>query len=165
MNQLRIGQGIDVHAFEKGRKLVLGGVEIPNEIGLAGHSDADVVLHALVDALLGATGQGDIGSRFPDSDVRWKGADSARFVLEVWGELSAIGWRIQNVDISILAQKPRISPFVLQMRERIAGQLNCSFEQVAVKATTTEKLGFVGREEGIAALAVVLLEKREKRGR
>ncbi|MBX7143053.1 MAG: 2-C-methyl-D-erythritol 2,4-cyclodiphosphate synthase [Oligoflexia bacterium] len=157
-SKLRIGQGIDVHAFVAGRKLILGGVEIPAEFGLEGHSDADALLHALIDAILGAAGLPDIGHFFPDTEARWKGAASTDLLARVWKEVSARGWRLVNADICILAQKPKLSPFISEMKQSIAAILNADVGAIGVKATTTEKLGFVGRAEGLCASAVVLLE-------
>jgi 2-C-methyl-D-erythritol 2,4-cyclodiphosphate synthase len=154
---VRIGNGFDVHALVPGRKLVLGGVEIPFERGLDGHSDADVLLHALADAILGALALGDIGRHFPDSDARWKGADSRVLLRHVAGLATAAGYRIGNVDVTVIAQAPRLAPHVPLMRERIAADLGCEVACVSVKATTTERLGFAGRGEGIAALASALL--------
>ena len=155
---LRIGHGFDVHAFAEGRRLVLGGVDVPCERGLAGHSDADVVAHALMDALLGAMRAGDIGRLFPDTDPAYEGADS----LALMGHVAALarerGFAIQDVDCTIAAQAPKLAPYREQMRERMAAALGVGVEHVGVKATTTERLGFVGREEGIAAWAVALLD-------
>jgi len=156
---IRVGQGYDVHAFAAGRKLILGGVEIPCERGLAGHSDADVLCHALCDALLGAAGQHDIGAHFPDTDAQYKGADSTRFVSLCVDLLEGLGWGVGNVDVTIIAQEPKMAPFVPQMRQRLAGLLRVSEDEVNVKATTTERLGFTGRKEGIAAQAVVLIAR------
>ena len=158
-SEMRIGSGIDVHSFEAGRRLVLGGVEIPGCIGLRGHSDADVVLHAITDALLGAVGMGDIGMHFPDSDPQWKGADSKQFVRKVWSDLSEQGWRIVNLDCTILAETPKLAPYRDEMRTVIAGLLETQVARCSIKATTTETLGFVGRKEGILAHAVVLIER------
>jgi 2-C-methyl-D-erythritol 2,4-cyclodiphosphate synthase len=154
---VRIGNGFDVHALVPGRKLILGGVEIPYERGLDGHSDADVLLHALADAILGALALGDIGRHFPDSDARWRGADSRALLRHVAGLATAAGYRIGNVDVTVIAQAPRLAPHVPLMRERIAADLGCGVDCVSVKATTTERLGFSGRGEGIAALASALL--------
>lgn len=154
---LRIGHGFDVHAFAAGRRLVIGGVEIPYERGLSGHSDADVLIHAICDALLGAAGQGDIGHHFPDSDARYRGIDSRELLRHVAGLLDAQGWRVGNVDATVIAQAPRMAPYIPAMRERLAADLGIGVDAVNVKATTTEKLGFTGRQEGIAAEAVCLL--------
>ena len=153
---MRIGQGFDVHAFAPGRRLVIGGVAIPHEKGLDGHSDADVLLHAICDALLGAAALGDIGKHFPDSDPAYAGADSRRLLREVKKKLG--GYRIVNVDATILAQAPRLAPHVPQMIANIASDLGIAPGAVSIKATTTEHLGFIGRTEGIAAQAVVLIE-------
>ncbi|MCM3719728.1 2-C-methyl-D-erythritol 2,4-cyclodiphosphate synthase [Fictibacillus phosphorivorans] len=156
---MRIGQGFDVHAFCEGRPLIIGGVTIPYEKGLLGHSDADVLLHAITDALLGAAGEGDIGKHFPDTDPAYKDADSKRLLLDSWKLVEKNGYRLCNIDCTIIAQRPKMLPHIEEMRSGIAGIFNVDVDQVNVKATTTEKLGFVGREEGIAAQAVVLIEK------
>jgi 2-C-methyl-D-erythritol 2,4-cyclodiphosphate synthase len=161
---LRIGNGFDVHAFAGGRPLVIGGVTIPHDRGLEGHSDADVLLHAVADAILGALALGDLGKHFPDSDPKWKNADSRRLLREVAGLAIAQRWRIGNVDTTIVAQAPRLAPHVATMRANIAADLGCDVGNVSVKATTTERLGFAGREEGIAALATVLLEAMQTPG-
>ena len=153
---MRIGQGLDVHAFAAGRKLMIGGVEIPYHKGLAGHSDADVLLHAICDALLGAAALGDIGRHFPDTDAAYAGADSRRLLREVKKKLG--GYRIVNVDATILAQAPRMAPHVPQMIANIAFDLGIAPGAVSIKATTTEHLGFIGRAEGIAAQAIALIE-------
>ena len=153
---MRIGQGFDVHALVPGRKLVIGGVTIPHHLGLDGHSDADVLLHAICDALLGAAALGDIGRHFPDSDSRYKGADSRALLRAVRGMLTA--QRIVNVDATIIAQAPRMAPHIPAMTRNIAEDLEVAPESVNVKATTTESLGFTGRGEGIAAQAVVLID-------
>jgi 2-C-methyl-D-erythritol 2,4-cyclodiphosphate synthase len=153
---MRIGQGFDVHALVAGRKLVIGGVTIPYEKGLEGHSDADVLLHAICDALLGAAALGDIGRHFPDSDPAYKGADSRRLLREVKKKLGK--FKIVNIDATILAQAPRMAPHVPRMIENIASDLGMAPGAINIKATTTEQLGFVGRAEGIAAQAVVLIE-------
>jgi 2-C-methyl-D-erythritol 2,4-cyclodiphosphate synthase len=157
--ELRIGQGFDVHRFAEGRRCVLGGVEIPHVRGLLGHSDADVLTHALMDAILGAIGGRDIGTLFPDTDAAFKDADSIVLLEKVWAIAHQEGWRLVNADISVLAEAPKLKPHVNSMLERLSGALRCSPTQLAVKATTTEKLGFVGREEGIVATAVVLLTR------
>ena len=156
---IRIGQGFDVHEFAEGRPLIIGGVTIPHERGLIGHSDADVLLHTVTDAALGAIGGGDIGHHFPDTDEAFKDADSAVLLERVWADVEAQGWKLGNVDCTIMAQRPKMAPHIDKIRARIAELLHADVSQVNVKATTTEKLGFVGREEGIAALAVILLEK------
>jgi 2-C-methyl-D-erythritol 2,4-cyclodiphosphate synthase len=157
MTNMRIGNGFDVHALVTGRSLVLGGVTIPHARGLDGHSDADVLLHAVCDAILGALALGDIGMHFPDSDVRWKGADSRVLLRHVASLASAQGWRIGNLDATVIAEAPKLAPHVPAMRANIAADLACDIGDISVKATTTERLGFPGREEGIAALATVLL--------
>ena len=154
---MRIGQGFDAHALVAGRKLVIGGVAIPNKKGLAGHSDADVLIHALCDALLGAAGLGDMGTHFPDSDARYKDIDSRKLLYEVRQLLRDRGWHVANVDATIIAQAPRMAPHIPAMRANLAADLGVDLEVVNIKAKTTEKLGFVGRGEGIAAQAVVLL--------
>jgi 2-C-methyl-D-erythritol 2,4-cyclodiphosphate synthase len=154
---VRVGNGFDVHAFAANRRLVLGGVTVPFDRGLAGHSDADVLLHAVCDAILGALALGDIGMHFPDSDLRWNNADSRMLLRHVASLAFGAGWRIGNVDTTIIAQVPRLAPHVDAMRANIAQDLECAIDAVGVKATTTERLGFTGREEGIAALATVLL--------
>ena len=156
---MRIGQGFDAHALVAGRRLVIGGVEIPHAKGLAGHSDADVLIHAVCDALLGAAGLGDIGSHFPDSDARYENIDSRKLLLEVRRLLRERKLDVVNVDATIIAQAPRISPHIPAMRANIATDLGIPCEAVSVKAKTTEKLGFAGREEGIAAEAVTLLDE------
>lgn len=153
----RIGNGWDVHAFAANRKLILGGVEIPFERGLAGHSDADALLHAIADSILGALCWGDIGVWFPDTEERWKDADSSELLREVWSKAAAEGYRIVNCDCMVLLERPKLRPHLLPMRENVARLLECAPEQVSIKATTTEKLGFVGREEGIAVSATTLL--------
>jgi 2-C-methyl-D-erythritol 2,4-cyclodiphosphate synthase len=158
---MRIGQGFDVHAFCEGRPLIIGGVTIPYEKGLLGHSDADVLLHAVTDALLGAAGEGDIGKHFPDTDPAYKGADSRRLLRDSWKLVEKKGYRLGNIDCTIIAQKPKMLPYIEEMRTVIAGIFEVTPEQINVKATTTEKLGFPGREEGIAAQAVVLIEKKD----
>ncbi|MGD6874447.1 2-C-methyl-D-erythritol 2,4-cyclodiphosphate synthase [Sutcliffiella horikoshii] len=153
----RIGQGFDVHQFAEGRPLIIGGITIPYEKGLLGHSDADVLLHTISDACLGAIGEGDIGKHFPDTDPAFKNADSAVLMEQVWAIVKEKGYTLGNVDCTIIAQKPKMAPHIEPMRKRIAELLEADVEQVNVKATTTEKLGFTGREEGIAAQAAVLL--------
>ena len=157
MDEYRIGQGYDVHRLVEGRKLILGGVEIPWERGLLGHSDADVLLHAVMDALLGAAALGDIGAHFPDTDAQYAGADSAQLLLRVGELLRNAGWRVVNVDATVVAQRPRLAPYILQMRENIARALDIEIARVSVKATTEEHLGFTGRGEGVSAQAVALL--------
>ena len=152
--QFRGGTGFDVHALVENRDLILAGVRVPYERGLLGHSDADVALHALMDALLGAAGKGDIGKHFPDTDDKYEGADSRRLLRVVVELLQEDGWRVNNVDVTIIAQRPKLAPFIEIMRERVAGDLGIAEDAVNIKATTTEKLGFTGRGEGIAAEAV-----------
>lgn len=154
----RVGLGVDVHAFATGRKLVIGGVEIPHTHGLAGHSDADVLLHAICDALLGASALGDIGRHFPDSDARYKDCDSRTLLRAVAALVSDAGYAIGNIDAVIIAEAPRMSPYVGQMCAHIAADLALDPNKINIKATTTERLGFTGRGEGIAAQAVCLLE-------
>lgn len=158
-SNIRIGYGYDVHAFAKDRKLILGGVEIPYEKGLLGHSDADVLLHAISDALLGALALGDIGKYFPDTDPKYKNADSMKLLCEVYDKVKSKGYLLGNIDSVIALQKPKVAPYIDEMRKNISEALSVSIDQVSVKATTTEKLGFVGREEGIEATAVVLVIK------
>lgn len=158
----RIGQGFDVHRFSdpsEGRPLVLMGLQVPHDRGLAGHSDADVMLHALMDALLGAAGLGDIGQHFPDTDAAFKGADSAELLKRVMAELRVRGFRVVNADVTLLGERPKLAPHRQAMRERIAPLLDLPVEDLNVKATTTEKLGFTGRQEGLAAMSVVLLAR------
>jgi 2-C-methyl-D-erythritol 2,4-cyclodiphosphate synthase len=154
---IRVGQGFDVHPFDDSRPLVLGGVRISDRGGLSGHSDADVVLHALTDALLGAAGAGDIGQYFPSDDPRWKGADSSRFVAEAKHVIEEMNADVGNVDITVLAEKPKLAPFREAMEGKIAKLLDIPAGHVNVKATTTDHLGFIGRGEGICAMAVVLI--------
>lgn len=157
----RIGIGFDVHAFTDNRKLIIGGVDIPFEKGLAGHSDADVLLHAISDALLGSISAGDIGIHFPDTDQKYKNANSLDLLSQVYDLVRAKGFIIGNIDAVITAQKPKISSYVAQMKKNIADILQTDIENISIKATTTERLGFVGREEGISALATVLILKSE----
>jgi len=154
---VRIGNGFDVHALVEGRALVIGGVTIPHSRGLLGHSDADVLLHAIADAILGALALGDLGHFFPDTDPAWRDADSRDLLRRVMGEATSRGFRIGNVDATIVAEEPKLAPHVPAMRANLAADLRCEVGQVSVKATTTERLGFTGRGEGIAALATVLL--------
>lgn len=155
---MRIGNGYDVHRFTENRDLFLGGVKIPYELGLLGHSDADVLLHAIMDALLGAAALGDIGKLFPDTDERFKGADSLLLLKEVCVVLGAKGYKIVNIDSIVIAQKPKLAPYIEQMRKNIADACKIDISQVSVKATTEEKLGFTGRLEGISSHAVCLIE-------
>lgn len=157
---MRIGQGYDVHAFGEGEKIVIGGVVIPHHRGLVAHSDGDVLLHALCDALLGAAALGDIGKHFPDSDMQYRNADSRSLLRMVYAKVKQQGWALANADMTIVAQAPRMAAYIPRMQETIAADLNVALGQINVKATTTEHLGFVGREEGIACYAVVLLEAR-----
>lgn len=155
---MRIGQGYDVHRLVEGRKCIICGVEIPSEKGLLGHSDADVALHALSDALLGAAALGDIGKHFPDTDPKYEGADSRMLLRRVYALIKEKGYRAVNADITIIAQKPKMLPYIEKMRQNVADDLETGVENINVKATTTEKLGFEGREEGISATAVVLID-------
>ena len=157
---MRIGHGYDVHRLVEGRKLIMGGVEIPYEKGLLGHSDADVLAHAIMDALLGAAALGDIGKLFPDNDPNFEGADSMKLMARVVEVLAEKGWKIGNIDSTVIAQKPKLAPYIPQMRERVAQVCGIDVEQISVKATTEEKLGFTGSGEGIASHAVCIIEKR-----
>jgi len=159
MSDMRIGHGFDVHAFADNRKLIIGGVDIPFELGLAGHSDADVLLHAICDALLGAAGLGDIGRHFPDTDAAFAGIDSRILLRRVAEQLQQRNWRVGNVDATIIAQAPKMAPHIARMTAHIADDLGIAIDRVNVKATTTEKLGFTGRGEGIAAEAVCVIER------
>ncbi len=159
MKEMRIGEGWDVHALVPGRRLVIGGVEIPFERGLLGHSDADVLLHAITDALLGAAGLGDIGSHFPDTDERFRGADSSFLLAEAGRRVAAAGYAIANIDSTVIAQAPKLAPHIAAMRERIGQALGLASGQVNVKAKTAEKLGPVGQGQSIEARAIVLLTK------
>lgn len=153
----RTGIGFDVHSFTVNRKLILGGVEIPFDKGLAGHSDADVLLHAICDALLGSISMGDIGQHFPDTDQKYKNADSKELLKQVYRMILEKGFILGNVDAVVAMQVPKLAPYILDIRKTISGILNCDPDQVSIKATTTEKLGFVGREEGVSAFASVLI--------
>lgn len=157
MPDIRIGQGFDVHAFAEGRKLIICGVDIPYELGLLGHSDADVAIHALCDALLGAAALGDIGKHFPDTDPRYKGIDSRRLLRHVVELIASEGYSISNADITVIAQAPKMAPHITSMRQNMADDLGIDLGRVNVKATTTENLGFTGRREGIASLASIIL--------
>jgi 2-C-methyl-D-erythritol 2,4-cyclodiphosphate synthase len=157
----RTGIGVDVHAFAENRKLIIGGIEIPNDKGLEGHSDADVLLHAICDAMLGALALGDIGIHFPNTDVRWKNSDSAILLMQVNKLIQTKGYELGNLDCVLAMEKPKISPYVEQIRNRISELLNADTDQISIKATTTEKLGFVGRTEGVVAFATVLLAKKD----
>lgn len=155
---LRVGMGYDVHQLVEGRKLIMGGVEIPHEKGLLGHSDADVLLHAIMDALIGAIGEGDIGKHFPDTDMRYKGISSILLLEEVAKLLKAKNATIHNIDATIIAQRPKMAPHIMEMRENIAKALQIKVNQVNVKATTEEKLGFTGAEQGISSQAITLVD-------
>jgi 2-C-methyl-D-erythritol 2,4-cyclodiphosphate synthase len=161
VSDLRIGLGIDAHALAEGVPLVLGGIALEHPYGLAGHSDGDVIAHALVDALLGAAGLGDIGSLFPSGDERWHGADSLDLLREAYRRVTAAGWTLVNADCILVGEEPRIAPHREQMRARLAGALDVDAERVNVRATTTDRLGFTGRGEGLAAQAVALLGRAE----
>ena len=154
---MRVGTGYDVHRLVEGRKLILGGVEIPHTLGLLGHSDADVLLHAIMDALLGAAALGDIGKHFPDTDEAYRGADSRKLLAHVGELIAEKGYAIENIDATIIAQKPKVGPYIEHMRKNIAETLHLELEQVNVKATTEERLGFTGREEGISSQAICAL--------
>jgi len=158
---MRIGHGYDVHRLVAGRKLIMGGVDIPWDLGLLGHSDADVLLHAIADSILGAIGEGDIGRHFPDTDAAYKGADSLKLLSQVMTLADSRGYRLSNLDATIIAQQPKMAPHIPAMRDNIASVLNATLEQVNVKATTEEGLGFSGRGEGISAHAVVLMVMKE----
>ncbi|MGQ0523614.1 MAG: 2-C-methyl-D-erythritol 2,4-cyclodiphosphate synthase [Betaproteobacteria bacterium] len=158
---MRIGQGFDVHALVEGRKLVIGGVEIPYERGLAGHSDADVLLHAVCDALIGAAGLGDIGVHFPDTDEKYRGIDSRKLLREVRRLLATHGWVAVNIDATIIAQAPQMARHIPAMRQHIAADIGIAVDAVNIKAKTAERLGFIGRGEGIAAEAIALIARRE----
>ena len=157
---MRIGHGYDVHRLAEGRRCIIGGVDIPHETGLLGHSDADVLTHAVMDALLGALALGDIGKHFPDTDPRYAGADSLALLRHVAALIDKEGWQLGNLDATVLAQAPKLAPHIMQMRENLAAALGCAVGQVSVKATTEEKLGFTGAKQGIAAHCVCLLERK-----
>ncbi len=159
MSKIRVGHGYDVHRFAEGRKLILGGVEIPYELGLSGHSDADVLIHALMDAMLGAAGLGDIGKHFPDTDDKYKGISSMLLLKEVKKLVEKEGYSLSNADITVVAQKPKFAPYIEQMKKNIASVLCTDVSDINVKATTEEYLGFTGRLEGISSHAVVLISK------
>jgi 2-C-methyl-D-erythritol 2,4-cyclodiphosphate synthase len=159
--EFRTGIGFDVHAFAEGRKLILGGIEISSDKGLAGHSDADVLLHAVTDALLGAISAGDIGQHFPDTDQKYKNADSKIFLKKSYEMVLNKGYILGNIDAVVAMQAPKLSPYISNIREKISEILKCDAGQISVKATTTEKLGFVGREEGVSAFASVLIIKNK----
>ena len=157
---IRVGQGFDVHKFEEGRPLIIGGIEIPHERGLVGHSDADVLLHTITDAALGAIGEGDIGRHFPDTDAAFKDVDSAILLEKIWELVNERGYVLGNIDCTVIAERPKMSPHIHAIQARVAELLKADVSQVNVKATTSEKLGFTGREEGIAAMATILLLKK-----
>ena len=157
---IRVGNGYDVHRLVEGRKLILGGVDVPHSMGLDGYSDADVLVHALCDALLGAVGAGDIGKHFPDTDPKWKGISSLHLLKEVMRMCK--GFKLANADSVIVAQKPKLAPYIPEMKKNIAAILDVEADQINIKATTTERLGFAGREEGISAYAVALLVKNDR---
>jgi 2-C-methyl-D-erythritol 2,4-cyclodiphosphate synthase len=157
--QFRIGQGFDVHRFRRGRKLILGGIELPSPTGLLGHSDADVVLHSVINALLGAMGEGDIGTHFPDSDSRYKGISSAQLLNVVLAIMRRKRFKIVNIDVTLIAQRPKLSPHYAAMRKSVAGLLKLAERDVSIKASTTEKLGWIGKGQGMAGSAVVLLTR------
>lgn len=154
----RIGQGYDVHKFAENRKLIIGGVDIPNKLGLDGHSDADVLVHALMDAMLGALALGDIGKHFPDNDSEYLGADSLKLLKKVNDDIVKLGWKLENADCTIIAQAPKLAPYIDEMRKNIADTINADISQISVKATTEEGLGFTGAKLGIAAQAIVLID-------
>jgi 2-C-methyl-D-erythritol 2,4-cyclodiphosphate synthase len=154
---IRVGTGLDVHAFAPGVPLWLGGVEIPHPRGLAGHSDGDAAVHAVIDALLGAAGRGDIGAWFPSTEARWRGARSTDLLGHVWTALAAGGWRLENIDLTIVAAEPRLAPHRTAMQHALATALGCDLDRISIKATTTDALGALGRAEGVLALAAALL--------
>lgn len=162
LGRIRVGIGYDVHAFAEGRKLILGGVDIPHERGLLGHSDADVLIHAIMDALLGALALGDLGKHFPDQDQRYKNASSLALLGKVMELVKLEGYEVGNIDSIIVAQRPKLAPYILEMRFKLAGILGVREEFVSIKATTTEHLGFEGREEGISAQSIITLTKMEE---
>ncbi len=157
MKGIRIGYGYDVHRLQDGRKLILGGVEIPHERGLLGHSDADVLLHAITDALLGSLALGDIGTHFPDTDQKYKNADSQKLLVEVYSMIQERGYKLGNLDATVIAERPKLQPYIDEIRQSIAANLGCSIDDISVKATTSERMGFAGREEGMAAHAVAII--------
>lgn len=160
--ETRVGIGYDVHRLVPGRKLVIGGVEIPGDLGLEGHSDADVLLHAMMDALLGAAGLPDIGHYFPPSDERFRGVSSVALLLEVARTVEGDGWRVSNLDSTVVAERPRLAPYISRMKDAIGAALGIDAGRIGIKATTNEGLGFAGRAEGIAAMAVALLQRGEE---
>ena len=157
---IRVGQGFDVHKFEEGRPLIIGGITIPHDRGLVGHSDADVLLHTITDAALGAIGEGDIGRHFPDTDEAFKDADSGILLERIWALVDERGYKLGNIDCTVIAERPKMSPHIEAIEKRVAQLLQADVSQINVKATTSEKLGFTGREEGIAAMATILLQKK-----
>lgn len=161
MADIRIGHGYDVHRLTENRKLIIGGVEIPHRLGLLGHSDADVLTHAVMDAMLGALALGDIGKHFPDTDPQYAGADSIALLRHVTEIIRKEGWALGNLDATILAQAPKMAPHIMQMRQNLSEAIGCDISQISIKATTEEKLGFTGNEEGIAAHCVCLLQRTE----
>ncbi|WP_228547566.1 2-C-methyl-D-erythritol 2,4-cyclodiphosphate synthase [Filobacillus milosensis] len=158
---IRIGQGFDVHQLVEGRPCIIGGVEIPYDKGLLGHSDADVLLHTIADAALGAIGEGDIGKHFPDTDSAFKDFDSKQLLQEVWEMVESKGFELGNVDCTVIAQAPKMAPYIDDIRQQVAKLLKADLSQVNVKATTTEKLGFTGRKEGIASQATILIQRKQ----
>lgn len=156
---MRIGQAIDIHQLVEGRELILGGVHIDHSLGLLGHSDADVLIHAIGESILGALALGDLGKHFPDTDPKYKGVSSLVLLKEIYKMASSLGYRVGNIDTTILAERPKMAPHIMAMRENIANCLHCDIEQISIKATRGEKLGFVGHEEGIVSMAVCLMEK------
>lgn len=161
MKAIRIGYGYDVHQLKEGRKLILGGVDIPHTKGLLGHSDADVLLHAITDALLGALALGDIGSHFPDTDDKFKNADSRSLLRESYALIKAKGYHLGNLDATVILEQPKLRPYIDKIRQTIANDLECPVEDISVKATTSEKMGFAGREEGVIAQAIVLIYHKD----
>ena len=160
MHNIRIGQAVDIHQLQEGRKLILGGVEIEHSKGLLGHSDAEVVVHAVGESILGALSLGDLGKHFPDTDPKYKGANSLDLLAHIYEMMNEMGYQIGNVDATILAERPKMAPHIMAMRENIANVLHCDMEDISIKATRGEKLGFVGNEEGIVSLSVCILEKK-----
>ncbi|HAC16206.1 MAG TPA: 2-C-methyl-D-erythritol 2,4-cyclodiphosphate synthase [Bacteroidetes bacterium] len=159
MIDIRIGYGYDVHQFSSGRKLILGGIEIPHDRGLLGHSDADVLLHAITDAILGALALGDIGTHFPDTEKIWKDADSAKLLQAAYLLVTEKGYQLSNIDSTVVAEAPKLNPYIPQMQDQISKILNIGPDRISIKATTSEKMGFVGRGEGVAAMSTILLIK------
>lgn len=160
MHNIRIGQAVDIHQLQEGRKLILGGVEIEHSKGLLGHSDADVLVHAVGESILGALASGDLGKHFPDTDPKYKGANSLDLLAHIYEMMNEMGYQIGNVDATILAERPKMAPHIMAMRKNIATVLHCDMEDISIKATRGEKLGFVGNEEGIVSLSVCILEKK-----